>query len=87
MLPHDYLNFLLTGNYVAECGDASGTALFNGIRREWSKKICNLVDPGLINLLPDLIDSDKPAGKISRMPPHDLGSREIFLFPPEEETT
>lgn len=66
MLPHDYLNFLLTGNYVAECGDASGTALFNGIRRQWSEKICNLVDPGLIKLLPDLIESEKPAGKISR---------------------
>lgn len=66
MLPHDYLNFLLTGNYVAECGDASGTALFNGIRRQWSEKMCNLVDPGLIKLLPDLIDSEKPAGTVSR---------------------
>jgi xylulokinase len=47
---HDYLNFLLTGNYVAECGDASGTALFNGIRREWSPAICNIVDPGLFRL-------------------------------------
>jgi len=40
-------------------------ALFNGIRRQWSQKICNLIDPGLIKLLPELIDSDKPAGKVS----------------------
>jgi xylulokinase len=66
LLPHDYLNFLLTGNYVAECGDASGTALFNGIRREWSPAICNIVDPGLFRLLPELVESGKPAGNVSR---------------------
>lgn len=66
MLPHDYLNFLLTGNYTMECGDASGTALFNGIRRQWSTKICNLVDPKLVSLLPDITDSDKAAGRVSR---------------------
>ena len=33
LLPHDYINFLLTGNYGAEYGDASGTALFDVRRR------------------------------------------------------
>lgn len=66
MLPHDYLNFLLTNSYTMECGDASGTALFNGIRRQWSTRICNLVDPKLVSLLPNIIDSDKAAGKVSR---------------------
>jgi len=67
MLPHDYLNYLLTGEYVAECGDASGTALFNGIRREWSKKMCALVDAKLESLLPRVIEAHKAAGKISAM--------------------
>ena len=66
MLPHDYLNFILTGAYKMECGDASGTALFNGIRREWSKKLCGLIDPGLIGLLPDLIESNSAVGTVSR---------------------
>lgn len=65
MLPHDYLNWLLTGVYVAEAGDASGTALFNGIRREWSKKICSLIDPGLIGILPSIVASDEPAGLVT----------------------
>lgn len=65
MLPHDYLNWLLTGAYVAEAGDASGTALFNGIRREWSKKICSLIDPGLIGILPSIVASDEPAGLVT----------------------
>ena len=30
LLPHDYLNFWLTGDKVMEYGDASGTALGNG---------------------------------------------------------
>ena len=29
LLPHDYLNFWLTGNRVMEFGDASGTALLD----------------------------------------------------------
>ena len=66
MLPHDYLNFLLTGTYTAESGDASGTALFNGIRREWSRKMCSLIDPGLFDLLPELTASHQAAGKVSR---------------------
>lgn len=65
MLPHDYLNFTLTGAYVAEYGDASGMALFNGVRRQWSKKMCDLIDPSLMKLLPPLIEADKPAGTVS----------------------
>lgn len=66
MLPHDYLNFLLTGNYIMECGDASGTALFNGARRQWSQRICGIIDPDLAGLLPDIIDSSQAAGNVSR---------------------
>lgn len=29
LLPHDYLNYCLTGAHTMECGDASGTALMN----------------------------------------------------------
>ncbi len=65
MLPHDYLNWKLTGEYVMEYGDASGTALFDSKKREWSKKICDIIDPSLINLLPKLIEPSAPCGKVS----------------------
>ncbi|MEJ5187693.1 MAG: xylulokinase, partial [Breznakiellaceae bacterium] len=65
LLPHDYLNFLLTGNYVAEYGDASGTALFDVRNRRWSEKICALIDPHLIEYLPPLIESHAMAGTVS----------------------
>ena len=38
LLPHDYLNFHLTGNYFMEYGDASGTALLDVRKRTWSKE-------------------------------------------------
>ena len=65
MLPHDYLNWKLTGEYVMEYGDASGTALFDSKNRCWSKKICDIIDPKLIGLLPNLIEPSAPAGKVN----------------------
>ena len=65
MLPHDYLNWKLTGEYVMEYGDASGTALFDSANRCWSKKICDIIDGGLLGLLPKLIEPSAPAGKVS----------------------
>lgn len=65
MLPHDYLNWLLTETYVMEAGDASGTAMFNGIKKSWSDKITSIIDPNLSKILPKIIPSDKPAGFVS----------------------
>jgi xylulokinase len=65
MLPHDYLNYVFTGAYKAEYGDASGTALFNGKTRVWSKKICGLIDEKLLGLLPPLIQPDEPNGFVT----------------------
>ncbi len=65
LLPHDYLNYLLTGDYVMEYGDASGTALLDSRKRRWSSKICALIDPALESCLPRLIGPDEPAGRVS----------------------
>ncbi len=65
VLPHDYVNFLLTGNDVTEYGDASGTALFDVRVRRWSRRICELIDPSLIDYLPSLVEPDKPAGRVN----------------------
>lgn len=66
MLPHDYLNWKLTGSYVMEYGDASGTALFDSKKRVWSKKICGIIDENLLSLLPKLIEPSAPAGTVSK---------------------
>jgi xylulokinase len=36
LLPKDYVRFILTGEYASEVSDASGTAVFDVIRRRWS---------------------------------------------------
>jgi xylulokinase len=62
LLPHDYLNFYLTGNYFMEYGDASGTALMDVRKRIWSKVVIGAIDRNLSDWLPPLSDSHKPAG-------------------------
>ena len=66
LLPHNYINFLLTGEYWAEYGDASGTALFDVRGRKWSSEICKLISPDVEKYLPPLTTSEKPGGKVSK---------------------
>ncbi len=66
LLPHDYINFVLTDSYCMEYGDASGTALLNPTTRTWSKKACDLIDSNLYNKLPKLIEAHKPCGTVSK---------------------
>src|SRR5208283_4765530 len=39
LLPKDYVRFRLTGDYATEVSDASGTALFDVVRRGWSMEM------------------------------------------------
>jgi xylulokinase len=64
LLPHDYINFWLTGRKTMECGDASGTALLDVRNRTWSKAAMDAIDPGVAAMLPDLIASDDVAGTL-----------------------
>jgi xylulokinase len=64
LLPHDFLNFHLTGNYFMEFGDASGTALMDVRRRTWSKNAINAIDPRLADWLPALSESHEAAGTL-----------------------
>ncbi|MDR0908874.1 MAG: xylulokinase [Spirochaetaceae bacterium] len=65
LLSHDYINYLLTGNYVAEYGDGSGTALFDVRKRVWAKRTCDTIGPNVFAALPELHSSEQPAGKVS----------------------
>lgn len=64
LLPHDYLNFHLTGQYFMEHGDASGTALMDVRRRRWSEKVARAIDPRLLECLPTLSDSRGSPGAL-----------------------
>ena len=60
LLPHDYLNFWLTGEKTMEYGDASGTALLDVRKRKWSSAVLNAIDPELAGKLPPT-DAQRPA--------------------------
>jgi D-xylulose kinase len=73
LLPHDYLNFWLTGEKLMEYGDASGTALLDVKKRRWSLDVLEAIDSGLAGKLPPLISSDRPAGHLQARTAKDLG--------------
>lgn len=73
LLPHDYLNFWLTGSKVMECGDASGTALLDVRKRQWSQAASAAIDLDLTRALPPLQGSDQPAGFLQASTARALG--------------
>lgn len=73
LLPHDYLNFWLTGNKVMEYGDASGTALMDIRKRKWCEATLKAIDDELISKLPPLVPSDQPAGRLQESTAKELG--------------
>jgi xylulokinase len=65
-LPHDYLNLWLTGEFVTEPGDASGTAYFDVRARRYSDTVLRAIDerrdwPGT---LPRVVPSVSVIGRL-----------------------
>ncbi|MFQ5506065.1 MAG: xylulokinase, partial [Planctomycetota bacterium] len=66
LLPHDYINFVLSGQEAMELGDASGTGLVDPVRREIRDTDLAAIDPGLAELLPPLLGPGEFQGRVSR---------------------
>lgn len=64
LLPHDYLNFWLTGVARMEWGDASGTGLMEVRARRWHPDAVRAVDERLAEWLPPLRSSAEPCGTV-----------------------
>jgi len=60
LLPHDYLNFWLTGEAFCEHGDASGTGWLDVRTRRWSAAMLRAIDPqrDLVDCLPPLVPTE-----------------------------
>ncbi len=65
LLPHDYLNWILTGEASMEYGDASGTGLLDVRARDWSGELLAAVDSqrDLRECLPPLLEAGELVGK------------------------
>lgn len=64
MLPHDFLNYYLTGEAFMEFGDASGTALMDVRSRTWNSEAIDAIDPIIADYLPPLSSSDQTCGNL-----------------------
>jgi xylulokinase len=64
LLPKDYVRFGLTGEYVSDVSDSSGTALFDVVRRRWSHELASQL--GLDrSILPAVMESTEISGQVS----------------------
>ncbi len=66
LLPHNYLNFHLTGQRHMEYGDASGTGLMDIRKRRWNAEALAAIDPDLAGLLPPLSHPREPVAFVRR---------------------
>ncbi|MBN8217627.1 MAG: xylulokinase [Spirochaetes bacterium] len=75
LLPHDFLNFWLTGKLTMEWGDASGTGFLDVRRRAWDLTVLKAIDGkrDLRACLPPLIGPHEWAGTLSRRAASHLG--------------
>ena len=66
LLPHDYINFWLSGVKRMEYGDASGMGILNVRTRQWCNEIIDFIDPRVREMLPPLGSSREVHGTIRK---------------------
>jgi xylulokinase len=65
LLPHDWINYKLTGVLAMERGDASGIGVMDVNTREFDENLCNFVDPRFRSTLPDLVPPEGTIGVVT----------------------
>ena len=68
LLPHDYINYWLTGQMATECGDASGTGYFDVRTRQWNTDVLSLISPDgqLADALPPILSGQQSIGRVRK---------------------
>jgi xylulokinase len=64
LLPHDWLTYRLTGSFVTDRGDASGTGWWSPAEGRYRPDLLDLIDPGpdWLSMLPEVLGPEAPAG-------------------------
>lgn len=65
LLPKDYVRLWLTGEYVSDMSDASGTAWLNVKQREWSAKLLSICELDL-EQMPMLVEGTQASGELKQ---------------------
>ncbi|MCX6560133.1 MAG: xylulokinase [Candidatus Aminicenantes bacterium] len=79
LLPHNYLNFVMTGEARMEYGDASGTGLMDIRRRVWNADALAAVDIDLAGKLPAIDHPIVPAGRMRPAFAADFGFKSVLI--------
>ena len=81
LLPHNYINYWLTGVAAMEPGDASGMAIFDVAKRTWSRKAIRALDGDrdLSACLPPLQASNEIVGTVRKDVARALGVAETCI--------
>jgi xylulokinase len=64
LLPHDYINFWLSGVKRMEYGDASGMGILDVRNRTWRRELIDFIDPRVHDMLPPLGSSLAVHGRL-----------------------
>jgi xylulokinase len=67
LLPHDWVNFRLSGEFAMEAGDASGTGFFDVRERRFDERAVASVDADLASKLPPIVGAGERAGSLTRL--------------------
>ena len=65
LLPKDYVRLRLTGEYVGDVSDMSGTLMLDQRKRRWSKKILTLCGVDA-SILPPVVESHEVSGTLRK---------------------
>lgn len=72
LLPKDYIRLKLTGQYVGEVSDMSGTLMLDPKKRTWSKQIISAFQLEK-DILPPVVESHEVTGKLTEAAAKALG--------------
>ena len=72
LLPKDYVRLCMTGEYVGEVSDMSGTLMLDQKKRTWSKKIIDTFELDA-DILPPVVESHEVTGRLTTAAASKLG--------------
>jgi xylulokinase len=72
LLPKDDVRRRMTGDYVTEVSDASGTLMLDVVNRRWSQKLLRKLDLD-VDLLPPVVESHEVTGTLTNSAAKALG--------------
>jgi xylulokinase len=72
LLPKDYVRLRMTGEYVGEVSDMSGTLMLDQKKRNWSSKIIETFQIDK-DILPPVVESHEITGRLTKQAAGDLG--------------